>query len=57
MFQLIKEESRAFPERSYFKLKKEHPESISKFNSDEEIEVERVNTADTISDKRLEFPE
>ena len=57
-FQLIKkEECRAFPERSYFKLNEEHPESISEFNNDEEIEVGRINTTGIISDRGLKFAE
>ncbi len=58
IFQLIKEEERrAFLEYSYFKLKEEHPEDISEFNSDEEIETEKAGTTDTISNKELEFAE
>jgi len=35
IFQLIKEkERRAFSKHSYFKLKQEHPEGISEFNSE-----------------------
>ena len=57
-FQLIKEEERrAFPKRSYFKLKKEHPEDIPEFNSDKEIEKKKTNTTGTISDRGLEFAE
>jgi len=58
VFQLIKEEERrAFSKRSYFKLKEEHLEDISEFNSDEEIEVRRADTANIISDRGLEFAE
>ena len=58
MFQLIKEEKRrAFPERSYFKLKEEHPEGILKFDNDEEIEVERADIIDIIFDRKLKFAE
>jgi len=57
-FQLIKEEERrVFLERSYFKLKKEHPEDISEFNSDKKIEVGRANITGTISNRGLEFVE
>ena len=56
IFQLIKEEERrAFLKRSYFKLKKEYPEGISEFNSDEEIKIERAGTTGTIFDRGLEF--
>jgi len=54
---LVKEERRAFLECFYFKLKEEHPEDISEFDSDEEIEVERAGTIDIISDRGLEFAE
>ncbi len=57
-FQLIKEEERrAFPERSYFKLKEKHPEDIPEFNSDEEIETKKADTINTIFDRGLEFAE
>ncbi len=58
VFQLIKEEERrAFLERSYFKLKEKHPENILEFNNDKEIEVERADITNTISDRELEFAE
>ncbi len=58
VFQLVKKEKRrAFLERSYFKLKEEYPKGIPKFDSDEEIEVERADTIDIIFDKRLKFAE
>ena len=58
VFQLVKEEERrAFPKRSYFKLKEEYSEGISEFDSDEEIEVGRAGIAGTISDRGLEFAE
>jgi len=52
-----KEKRRAFPERSYFKLKKEYPKGIPEFDSDKEIEVEKINTINTTSDRGLEFAE
>ncbi len=56
IFQLIKkEERRAFLKRSYFKLKEEYLKNISKFNSDEEIEVKKANTINTIFNKKLKF--
>ncbi len=56
VFQLIKEEKRrAFPERSYFKLKKKYPENISEFDSDKKIEAGRADTTDTIFNRELEF--
>ena len=58
VFQLIKkEERRAFPEHSYFKLKEKYPEDIPKFNSDEKIIIERTDTTGTVFDKGLEFAE
>ena len=56
VFELIKEEERrAFSKRFYFKLKEEYLKDISEFDSDEEIEIERADTAGTISDRGLEF--
>ncbi len=58
VFQLIKEEERrAFPKYSYFKLKKEYPEGIPKFNNDKEIEAGRADTTSIIFDRRLKFAE
>jgi len=56
-FQLIKEERRVFLERFYFKLKEKHPEDISEFDSDKEIEVGKANIINTIFNKDLEFAE
>ena len=49
------EERRAFLEYSYFKLKEEYFKDISKFNNDEEIEIERADIIGIISNKELEF--
>ncbi len=58
MFQLIKEEERrTFPERSYFKLNKEHPEDIPEFDNDKKIEAKKTDTTNTTSDRGLEFAE
>jgi len=50
-----KEERRAFPKRSYFKLKEEYPKDISEFDSDKKIEVGRADITNIIFNRGLEF--
>ena len=52
-----KEERYTFLKRSYFKLKEEHPGDVPEFDSDREIEIERVDTTGTIFNRELEFAE